>query len=187
MNFRLAVGLVILGSLFRFFPLIFPVLHNFSPVGALCLFGAAYFSRTQKGMLLIPLLVLFISDLILNNVFYAAYYDGFTWISSPVVYMAHLSVMALGWFMLRTKVSPAGVLSASILGGLLFFLITNFNEWYGVGSLYPQNAEGLVACYTAALPFLKNTLMSNVLFSSLMFGIYEWAIAKEARTRTIRL
>jgi hypothetical protein len=187
MNFRLAIGLVILGSLFRFFPLVFPVLHNFSPVGALCLFGAAYFSRTQKGMLLIPLVVLFVSDLILNNVFYAAYYDGFTWMSSPVLYAAHLAVMALGWLMLSKKVTPGGVLAASVMGGLLFFLISNFNVWYGAGSLYPQTPEGFVACYTAALPFLKNTLVSNVLFSSLMFGVYEWAASKEKRAAMVEL
>ncbi len=187
MNFRLAIGLVLLGSLFRFFPLIFPVLHNFSPVGALCLFGAAYFSRTQKGMLMIPLLVLFVSDLILNNVFYSAYYDGFTWITSPVVYASHLAVMALGWFMLSKKVTPVRVLSASVLGGLIFFLMSNFSVWYGAGSLYPQTKEGLVACYVAALPFLKNTLVSNVLFSSLMFGVYEWAASKEKRAAMVEL
>jgi hypothetical protein len=66
-------------------------------------------------------------------------------------------------------------------------LISNFTEWYGAGSLYPRTPEGLMACYTAALPFLKNTLLSNVLFSSLMFGVYEWASSKETRARVIEL
>lgn len=179
MNFRLALGLFLLAALFRFFPLVFPVLHNFSPVGALCLFGAAYFGRTHKALLLLPFLTLFISDLVLNNVFYAAYYDGFTWFTSPSVYLSHLAVMALGWLMLHKKVSTLGVVGASFMGGLVFFVISNFNYWHGPSSLYPQNVEGTVACYVAGLPFLKNTLISNLLFSAALFGVYERFAARK--------
>lgn len=39
---------------------------------------------------------------------------------------------------------------------------------------YQPTREGLLACYTAALPFSRNTLVGNFAFSLLLFvpGVY---------------
>ena len=42
------------------------VLSNFNPVGAIALFGGAYFTDKWKAYL-VPLLVLFVSDIFLNH------------------------------------------------------------------------------------------------------------------------
>ena len=50
----------------------------------------------------------------------------------------------------------------------------NFGVWLG-SDFYPQTAEGLIACYVAALPFFGNTLVSTVAFSGLFYGLMRMA------------
>tara|TARA_A100001015_G_C14632506_1_gene572263 strand:- start:16 stop:525 length:510 start_codon:yes stop_codon:yes gene_type:complete len=46
----------------------------------------------------------------------------------------------------------------------LFFLITNFGVWLS-GDLYALNYNGFITCYTLAIPFLQNSLISSLIFS----------------------
>ena len=55
-------------------------------------------------------------------------------------------------------------ISGSLFGACLFFLITNFGVW-SMGS-YGYTFEGLIACYTLAIPFFGNTLIGTLVFSS---------------------
>jgi len=48
-----------------------------------------------------------------------------------------------------------------------FFITTNFAEWI-IWDYYPKTFEGLITCYTLALPFFKNTLISTCLFTGLI-------------------
>ena len=59
--------------------------------------------------------------------------------------------------------------AAALGSGLLFFVVTNFSVWLG-SAFYPPTWEGLVACYTAALPFFRNTLVGNLVYSLILFG-----------------
>ena len=49
-------------------------------------------------------------------------------------------------------------------GSVWFFITTNFAVWV-IWDYYPKTIEGLIACYTLALPFFKNTLLSTCLFT----------------------
>lgn len=51
----------------------------------------------------------------------------------------------------------------------LFWLWTNFGTWL-VSGLYPTTGTGLVACYIAALPFLGNQLLGDVLWLGALFA-----------------
>jgi len=54
--------------------------------------------------------------------------------------------------------------------------MTNFAVWaFGDGTLYAHTWAGLMACYTLAIPFLGRTLMGDLLFSALLFGLYEFS------------
>lgn len=147
-------------------------LYNFSPLGATALFGAAYFSRPWMAFAA-PLLSLWLSNLLLDNLFFSQYYDGFSWFSNWEVYAAFALIIVLGKYLL-VKVSVARVLAASLSSSALFFLLTNFAVWQS-GTLYEPDSSGLFACYTAALPFFKNTLQSDLLFSGILFTAMEWA------------
>ena len=61
-------------------------------------------------------------------------------------------------------------ISGALMGALLFFLITNFGVW-SLGS-YGYTFEGLIICYTLAIPFFAHTIISTLLFSSIIEGLY---------------
>ena len=50
----------------------------------------------------------------------------------------------------------------SLLGASLFFIITNFGVWT-LGS-YTYSFEGLLLCYTLAIPFFAHNLISTFIF-----------------------
>lgn len=136
---------------------------NFTPIMALALFGGATFTN-KRAAFLVPLAGLFLSDLAL----------GFSSIT-PMVYGSFALIVALGLW-LRTRKSISSVAFAAIASGLLFFIVTNFGVWT-LGGLYPKTLAGLGECYVAAIPFLRNTLVSSFVYSALLFG--GWALAEE--------
>ena len=170
MKYRLAIALIALAALTR----LLPHPNNFTPIGAMALFGAAYFNR-QWLMLAVPFLALFLSDLFLNNVIYRELYGNqFTLVTSWWIYAAFGLVMLTGLGWLSNKVSVGRVLGASLSASLVFFLVTNFSVW-AESSMYPKTGAGLAACFTAGIPFLGNTVLGDLFFSAVMFGLFEWA------------
>lgn len=152
---------VLLAVLSRFAP------HppNFSPVfGALLLGGAHLKNRDSVWY---PVALLAISDVVLTTQVYRMQL-GWTQL---LVWVAFAAVALIGHW-LRTRISVRSVLAASLAGPTAFFLISNFAVWLG-WKMYPPTWEGLVACYVAAIPFFRNSLVSSLLFSGLLFGAYE--------------
>lgn len=165
-RFGVIVAIIVLAAASRF---ISP--FNFSPIGAIALFGAAYFSK-KIWAFIIPLAALWVSNLILDNVIYAAFYDGFQWFSNPFVYLAFAAMTALGSGLLE-KVNVVTVLLSAVGGTAVFFLVSNFGAWLEMPHIYPRNFGGLAAAYAAGLAFLQNTLLGNVLYCGLLFGAFE--------------
>jgi hypothetical protein len=148
-----------------------PGMFNFSPLGAMALFGAAYFSKRYMAFVL-PLLTLWVSNLLIDNIFYTQYYSSFAWISNAEIYLAFSLIVVLGVLILH-KISPVRLISASLSSSLLFFLLTNFFVWTN-GTMYAKTAEGLMTCYVAAIPFFWNTLAGDIFYVTLLFGVFEW-------------
>ena len=74
----LLIMIIVIGALrviFNFSYEILP-LANFSPLGAMALFGGAYFNKSWKAFAF-PLLTLFISDFILHQTVFKAFGNGF--------------------------------------------------------------------------------------------------------------
>lgn len=172
MNIR--IGIIALLILVAALSRLLPHPYNFTPIGAMGLFGAAYFTKRYLAFV-VPFAAMWISDLILNNVVYAKmypeYYNGFQWLGSAPVYFSFALIIMLGFVLLR-KVRVVSVLIASLSASVLFFLITNFAVWMG-SMAYPQNMVGLMACYAAGLPFFGNTLLGDLFYSGVLFGAYE--------------
>ena len=57
-------------------------------------------------------------------------------------------------------------LSGVLIGVIIFFVFTNFGVW-SLGA-YGYNLNGLIICYTLALPFLGYSLISTLLFACLI-------------------
>ena len=145
---------------------------NFTPLAAIALFGGAYFMN-KSNAIFYPLIALWVSNLIIDNVFLSQYYEGFALFANWEVYVAILAIVGLAMVVLR-KVSLPRVVGASIMASVLFFAITNLAVWVTSG-LYDFTFNGLVECFTLAIPFFRNTIASDLIFSLLLFGVYEWA------------
>lgn len=168
MKYRLAVALIVLAVLTR----LLPHPHNFTPIGAIGLFGAAYLNRRQLDLIVV-FAALFLSDLFINNLIYPEFYNGFTWITSWWIYAALGAVILLGRATLGARTTAPRVIGASLGASLLFFLVTNFSVWLESG-MYPKTWTGLMACYTAGLPFLGNTVLGDLTYSAVLFGAFAW-------------
>ena len=62
----------------------------------------------------------------------------------------------------------------SFIGVIIFYLISNFGVWI-LDKNYEKNIYGLLNCYIAALPFLKNSIISTIFFTYLTFSTYKFS------------
>lgn len=167
----LRTGMIALFIFFAALSRLLPHPHNFTPIGGMALFGAAYFSRKYLAFL-IPVAAMWLSDLALNNLIYAKvypeFYSGFSWFGSVYVYVGFVLIALMGISLLK-KVAPVNLLGASLTASVIFFLITNFGSWLA-DPLYPKNATGLVSAYVAGIPFFWNTLAGDLFYTAVLFG-----------------
>jgi len=163
----IGIILIVIAALSRFMP----HWHNFTAVGGAGLFGA-YFFRNRIWAYLLPLVAMWISDLVLNNIIYAAYYDGFVWFNETMiwVYVSFVALVAVGRFSIKS-ITIKHILAGALAGSLVFFLISNFGSFMQ-NPAYPKSASGLLMAYAAGLPFFLNTLLANVFFAGVFFGAY---------------
>lgn len=160
---------------------------NFSPIGAMALFGGAYFSKNWK-MVAFPLLTLFISDIAIN-VFvhhgkYGVMYSGWYWIYGIFFLITYVGKMLI------KKVTVTNLLISGITVSLLHWLIADLLVWIGGGTdlrtMQPLSKDfaGLMQCYLQGFPFMKNFMAGTLLYSCMMFGIVEWMYAKKSSLQT---
>ena len=169
-RFVIVLGIIVLAAISRFLP------HppNFTPLGGMALFGAAYFTKKYWAYLA-PFAALWVSDLILNNVVYAQYHEGFTILPSYAIwtYVAFGAMILMGSKVIK-KINIPTVAGASIAASLLFFLITNFGAWFADPfNMFADDLSGLVAAFAAGLPFLLNTMAGDLVYAGLLFGSFE--------------
>lgn len=160
-------------------PLLTP-LSNFTPIGAMALFGGCYFKSKWKAFL-VPLATLWISDVIIDSVVYyhslTWFYDGFLW-----TYAAFVMMVVIGMYI--KKVSIKNIIFAGIAAMLIHWIVTDFGVWLGhglditTGKPYTYDIAGLWKCLYLALPFEKNLILGNFVFSGVLFGAFEWAQRK---------
>lgn len=135
---------------------------NFTPVAASLLFFGA--NQPRKRMW-IPVALLAGSDVLLNLFVYHYALQADVMVS----WVWYAAVILLG-SLLRDNAAPLRVLGASLVAAFSFFFISNFAAW-AVMDLYPKTATGLMSAYVAAIPFFRNELVSDVLFSAIFFSI----------------
>lgn len=131
---------------------------NFTPVMSVALFGSAVFMNRFAGIG-VAIAAMAVSNVILGS--------HSTW---AFVYGAMVLTGILG-FTLRQKRSPLKIAAVSLAGSLVFFVVSNLGVFI-MQDLYPKTAAGLVACYTMALPFFKNTLAGDFLFTGVLFATH---------------
>lgn len=148
----IAAFILMTGILFRLVP------HepNFTPVLALALFGGMYLRRPWS--VLVPVMMVAVTDFFLG------------WHATVPWTWGSLLLIAVAASNLRRANSMLAIAGGSIAAAVVFFLVTNFGVWI---VYYPKTMEGLTRCYTLALPFFRNTLISTLLYTTVFVALYE--------------
>ncbi len=155
---------------------------TFSPLGALAMFGGAYFTKRSSSYLF-PILILLLSDLILMNTIYAEYKSGFLYNSWYWTYGSFALMVWVGEKM-KNRISVKNVAMGCLTSGVIHFLVSNFGVWLNgcvsvaSGLIYPHTFSGMMGCYIQAIPYFKTFLIGNVVYSLFLFGGFELAQAK---------
>jgi hypothetical protein len=129
---------------------------NFTPIGAIALFGGAHL-RERWQAFVVPLAAMVVSDLIIG------------WHQLvPLVYGSFALTVVIGmWLHDRKTMWP--ITGAALTSSVLFFIVTNFGVW-ALGSMYAKTLSGLVAAYVAAIPFFRNTVTGDLFYTAVLFG-----------------
>lgn len=143
---------------------------NFAPVAALGLFAGAMLPG--RAAWVVPFAALLLSDLVLG------FYHPMSMLWN---YLSFAGCLVLGAAVLRQRRDLGRLTGATLASALVFFALSNFGMW--ASGYYPRTWAGLVECYTAAIPFFRNTLTSDVLFVVLLFGGHSLATRLVARFR----
>jgi len=149
----LPLGLIIMAIIAR----LIPHAPNLAPIAALALLGGASYKFPKS--LFLPLGAMAISDTVI----------GFSpWPITLSVYGSFAIITMLGAFLRQPKLwkLPVSALSSS----LLFYVVTNFSVWLTSG-MYQLSFSGLIACYVNAIPFLQNTIISDIAYTVVLFTV----------------
>jgi hypothetical protein len=163
----LAYVFVLLAIAVRFLPFagslnFVPHAWHFTPLAASLLFFGA---RGPRRQMWIPLVLMAAADVILTKYIYGI---ALGW-EQLIIWAWYGAILWLG-SNLRQKSAFWRVLVAALASSISFFLISNFSAWIAMPQLYARNVSGLIACYVAGIPFLRNTVESDVFFSLAFFG-----------------
>ena len=126
---------------------------NFVPITAIAIFAGVKFNNIKIAYA-IPISIMLISDLFIG--FYSI---------SLFVYLAFILIITYSSFIKKYSIKNI------ILSSVMFFIITNFGVWLMGG--YPKSVEGLVLCYTMAIPFFTNSIIADLFFSAILYYGFE--------------
>ena len=129
---------------------------NFTPIIAGAIFMPFMVQRSIG--IVMPLLIMLVSD------FFIGLHGLILWTYSSLALITFLSYH----YIKRNFIS---VLKLAFTSPIIFFLITNFAVWL-TSTSYSPDLAGLIQSYIMGLPFLANSLISTILFSSCFYAIY---------------
>jgi hypothetical protein len=138
-----------------------PHAPNFTPLAASALFAGVIF-RSRLVALTTPVAAVVLGDLVIGT------YD---WRVAGVVYVSlALPAIAGMWGRsVQTPRLPLLLVPLALASSVTFFVTTNFAVWAFSG-MYANDLAGLLHCYVAALPFLRNGVMGDLFWTAVLFG-----------------
>ncbi|PWK27432.1 hypothetical protein LV89_01746 [Arcicella aurantiaca] len=150
--------------------------NEYTPLGAMCMFGGAYFSNKWKAILF-PLGMLLVSDLVINKVVYqgkyGVMYSGWYWI------YAIFGLITLYSKQILQKINVKNIFIAAICAAVGHWVLADTIVFIGGGTdlrtMLPLSRDwaGLQQCLIQGFPFMKNFLVGTLAYSGLMFGAFE--------------
>lgn len=162
----IALGLIATGVTMRLLP--HPA--NFAPITAIAIFGGSVLPK--KVSIWIPLGAMVVSDAIIG--FYAL---------MPLIWACYVAIALASSRWLRPATLGRGV-KFTLASSLFFFLVTNFGVWVTSG-MYAHSWAGLTNCYVLALPFFRNSFLSDICYTGALFSAYVLATNGFTRDKKI--
>lgn len=149
----------------------FKVIANFSAVGAIALFGGAYFNNNIKAFAF-PLLILLLSDLFIAKTSgFGFFYGGWYWTYIAFILMVFVSKVMMN------KVTVLSFITTSVAAVLVHWIISDISAMY-IPGLYAPTLAGYWTCLVAAIPFELRFLYGTFAYGAIMFGAFEMLKAK---------
>ena len=139
-----------------------PHYPNFTAMGALA-FYTAYSGKNLWRSMALMAGIMMVTDLVLNNIVYPSGEFVLMYAGSLFTYIGFAAYALTGYLSKSRKGAALGLIG----GSLIFFVVSNFGVWFSAFSPYPKTGTGLLAAYTAAIPFYAPELLSSFLFSAL--------------------
>lgn len=136
-----------------------PHLPNATPLTAL-IFASTIHVGT-KWSRIATLCILFVSDIFLG------FYDIRIMLS---VYLSFMFITFMSSYAKKYSHNRLVIFSTVIVSSLLFFLITNGAVWL-FSPWYEKSLSGLLYAYELGIPFFRNMLVGDVVYSTLILGI----------------
>ena len=144
---------------------------NFTPIGAMALFGGASFKGKIKPFFF-PLFTLFISDVILSFTIYADFragllYGGWYWT------YAAFALMVVAGKLLVKNVNVKNVVFGVIVTTIIHWLVSDIG-----GCVNEESTEAILSLYgqrlITAIPYELNFFIGTLIYGGLMFGSFQW-------------
>ena len=136
-----------------------PHLPNATPIAALAFVGSMYFNR--KVALLLPLSVLLLTDIMIG------FYSLGIMLS---VYGSFALIALMSWYLKKNQ-NPFVLGYMIVAGSVGFFLITNATSWW-FSPFYEKSLSGLLYSYELGLPFLRNMLLGDLIYTFSLIGAF---------------
>jgi len=177
-NKQIIVALVIMiitSALYRVLP---GRPYGFAPQIAIALFGGSLFARQKQYAFLLPILSMFISDLLYQFLYsyhlttIQGFYDG-----QLLNYVLIASTAVFGFGLQSNKLSKyfVGFLAAPTS----YFLFSNFLVWaQGGGYHHAFTMTGLIQTMVDGLPFYPYSVAGTLVFGGVLFGSFRALIPK---------
>jgi hypothetical protein len=147
------------------------LLANFSPVGAMALFGGAYFNKQWKA-LGFPLLMLLLSDVVLQQTVFKTYGNGILYGGWYWVYGAFALMTIAGRWLLK-KITIKNFILSVLACVFIHWTVTDIGVWYG-SKIFSQNLQGYINCLVVAIPYELKFLTGTLVYGIILFGLFEW-------------
>jgi hypothetical protein len=162
--------MIVLAAAERLLNYKFPyMLSNFTPVGAIALFGGVYFTDKWKAFAVV-LIALYASDVLIDHLYtskWVFWYGGAIW-----TYLVFAAMVLIGTFIKNVSIASVGI--ASLVAVLFHWLVMDLPWLYG--ARYPHTLAGYGQSLVAAIiPFERNMVLGDIVFCGLLFGGFELA------------
>ena len=177
-QFIIAVLLILIAAISRV--IMYP--DNFSPIIGMAIFAGATLKDKRLAFIL-PIFSMLLSD-IMFEVFNIA--PGF-WGWGQLVGYGILALITIIAFNLK-KVNVKNVIGYSLMSSVIFYVLSNLSFFLidnPVYHTYTHDSNGFMQCYIQALPFLRTSLVADLVYSGILFGTYYAITSIVAKKRAV--